>query len=173
MMHVDVCTATFGLVGVFILVLCDITQSYVIEVIQLEEITGLTCWTCPERSSNDACNDWAPDKFCSENRTVCQTFHRLNWRTQESLLVTKRCTFEHECNEAAVGCFETHHPDILECISCCTESYCNELIPFNHTSALALSSVTNTASISQSPWRPHWTLLIFLLILFLHQLCLR
>lgn len=26
---------------------------------------GLTCWTCPNKTDNEICNDWAPDKECA------------------------------------------------------------------------------------------------------------
>ncbi len=45
---------------------------------QLSEENGLaafaatlTCWTCPERPDNDACNAWAPDLRCPLREYPC------------------------------------------------------------------------------------------------------
>ena len=46
------------------------------------------------------------------DRTVCQTFHRIDVRRQMSLMVHKRCAREDECNEEHVGCFQTENPAI-------------------------------------------------------------
>ena len=40
---------------------------------------------------------------------------------------------------------------IQECVSCCSESYCNEAIPTDPVSALALSSWPSSPAVSTTP----------------------
>lgn len=111
------------------------------DVIEFES-NELTCWTCPNKTDNEACNDWAPDVSCPQNHTVCMTVHRLVWRQGRSVAVNKVCARQHECTLGSVGCFRTDTPGIVECVSCCDTPYCNENVPTNHSTASALSSLT-------------------------------
>ena len=34
------------------------------------EAPQLTCWTCPNKENNKACNDWAPNTACSASSKI-------------------------------------------------------------------------------------------------------
>ncbi|KAL3854036.1 hypothetical protein ACJMK2_013318 [Sinanodonta woodiana] len=108
----------------------------------------LTCYTCHAMINNKECNKWAPDKFCPQNHTVCKTVHRINIVTGKSLVVDKSCASPDQCNAPSVGCHKTNINNEMECVSCCGFSYCNEEIPFDHSTAIKLSTVFNDSSSS-------------------------
>ena len=102
------------------------------------EVEDLTCWTCNNQTNNEACNNWAPDVQCPVGHSVCKTVHRMNMDTMETETITKMCSPPKECS---VGCYDVMNVwDITrECVTCCTESYCNEDIPTDSLSAITLS----------------------------------
>ena len=36
--------------------------------------SGITCWTCPNKSDYEECNDWAPDVPCPHGEKRCSYF---------------------------------------------------------------------------------------------------
>ncbi|XP_013398822.1 ly6/PLAUR domain-containing protein 6B [Lingula anatina] len=106
----------------------------------------ITCWTCPNKSNNEECNNWAPDKFCLQNFTVCKTVHRVNTLTGRSIAVNKMCAKPAECNKSTIGCRPTEIPYVQDCISCCDQPYCNEHAPSNSSTAILYSRLGNPAS---------------------------
>ncbi|XP_033728358.1 ly6/PLAUR domain-containing protein 6-like [Pecten maximus] len=111
-----------------------------------QHTSDITCWTCPVKKNNDACNDWAPDVKCPLNNTVCKTTHILHKTTGESVSVIKQCAPPSECDLEAVGCTAIPNTDHMECISCCDKPYCNVAVPVNTTTAIKLSSYFSGAS---------------------------
>ncbi|XP_064595844.1 ly6/PLAUR domain-containing protein 6B-like [Liolophura sinensis] len=93
------------------------------------EEKSITCWTCPNKGSNLECNNWAPDRYCPQDQSVCQTAHTFSDVTGQvaSLRVDKRCVAPEKC---------TRHDT---CISCCTTSYCNEEVAHDNHSAIQFS----------------------------------
>lgn len=113
----------------------------------------LTCWTCPNSTDNEACNNWAPDVHCPRDKSVCKTSHRLNIVTMETESVNKVCAAADDCTMTHVGCHDVANTDVAvkECVSCCHGDYCNEEVPVDPLSALTLSTVTNVVSSGGSP----------------------
>ena len=112
-------------------------------------LVHLTCWTCANKTDNEACNDWAPDVMCPADHSVCKSVHHVNIVTMETESVTKTCSAPDECSSRDVGCHDTgRDDDVKRCVSCCTESYCNEAVPSDQSSAISLSvtSLTSTSS---------------------------
>ncbi|KAK2138372.1 hypothetical protein LSH36_3175g00000 [Paralvinella palmiformis] len=56
----------------------------------------------------------------------------------ETVSVTKSCSLPEICSNIDIGCRVVNDTE-SECISCCTESYCNEEIPHDHVSAFRFS----------------------------------
>ena len=98
----------------------------------------ITCWTCANKTDNEACNNWAPEIRCPIGHSVCKSVHRFDRITMEIISVTKTCSLPERCSGSDVGCRPVD-VTVSECISCCTESYCNEEIPHDHASAFRLS----------------------------------
>lgn len=160
--------------------------------------SGLICWTCSNKSSNDECNDWAPNVMCQSNQTLCKTIHRLDAATERSLSVSKFCASVDECRIDLMGCRSASHSSYssssassyrktsqlqqMECESCCDSSYCNEDVPNNDTTAkfmsMALLSAHNSVSSAQyrspatsSPsWTTMLTIALTIIVLFRQQL---
>jgi len=136
-------------------------------VITITPTQALTCWTCPNKTDNEACNTWAPDVHCPTNHTVCQTLHRVDTQ-RRSILVHKSCAKVDECTQDHVGCVHTDS-GVMECMSCCTDSYCNEAVPSNHSSAIMLSAtVFSHAHRTEAKWRQTPTLVLPLLLVLSH-----
>ncbi|KAI0227488.1 hypothetical protein LSAT2_022012 [Lamellibrachia satsuma] len=110
----------------------------------------ITCWTCRNMTSNEACNDWAPNIHCPRDHTVCLTSHTVDRRTGNSIHVHKRCALPNECNSHVVGCRQGHISHVQTCTSCCTGSYCNERVPHDHQTALMYSTLETGGSSSIS-----------------------
>lgn len=112
------------------------------------QTSEITCWTCSDKSNNEACNDWAPDLRCPFNHTVCQTRHRFDPFSGLSHLVNKQCVPPEECTPSHIGCTAaTADPrGEQECVSCCDYSYCNQEVPYNRSSALRLSRLTTVST---------------------------
>ena len=111
----------------------------------------VTCWTCANKTDNEACNNWAPDLQCPLAHSVCKTTHRLNIVTMETQLVNKACSVPEECGPAHIGCHDSgSDPDVKECVTCCVGDYCNEQIADDPLSAVALSSLPNYSSTDSS-----------------------
>lgn len=105
--------------------------------------SGVTCWTCKDKRSNEECNNWAPDVECPFNQTVCQTVHRFAVPGFSSIQVTKRCVHASECSLSHIGCSSLDQSgQQQECTACCDVSYCNQEVPVNRTTAQQLSSLT-------------------------------
>ena len=102
------------------------------------EVEDLTCWTCNNQTDNEACNNWAPDVQCPVGHSVCKAVHRMDMDTTETETITKMCSPPKECS---VGCYDVTETGVVarECVTCCTESYCNEDIPTDFLSAITLS----------------------------------
>ncbi|XP_060085862.1 ly6/PLAUR domain-containing protein 6B-like [Ylistrum balloti] len=111
-----------------------------------QKTSDITCWTCPIKKNNDACNDWAPDVRCPINNTVCKTTHVLDKTTGQSVSVVKQCAPPSECDPETVGCNTVPDTDLIECVSCCDQPYCNVAVPVNTTTAIKLSSYFNGAT---------------------------
>ncbi|ELU15857.1 hypothetical protein CAPTEDRAFT_198986 [Capitella teleta] len=79
---------------------------------------GLTCWTCPNKTDNEICNDWAPDKECSPNHTVCKTVHRIDAQSGDTLGVFKQCSLPRNCNYDVIGCHATESDGVQVCSPC-------------------------------------------------------
>ncbi|PVD38112.1 hypothetical protein C0Q70_00723 [Pomacea canaliculata] len=109
--------------------------------------SDITCWTCPDKSDNDSCNNWAPDLTCPKNHTVCQTRHRFDSITKVSVLVNKRCVQPSDCTDQHIGCTVNARGQ-EECVSCCDYSYCNQEVPYNRSMALKLSVFSRVGSSS-------------------------
>ena len=43
---------------------------------------ALTCWTCPDKTDNDACNDWAPNVPCSLRGMFHYSINLLLYKTK-------------------------------------------------------------------------------------------
>ena len=64
----------------------------------------ITCWTCPGKTNNEECNNWAPDKRCPQAHTVCKTVHRFYADGAQSISVHKTCAMPDQCTPNMVGC---------------------------------------------------------------------
>ncbi|CAH1789247.1 unnamed protein product [Owenia fusiformis] len=115
-----------------------------------QEIDSITCWTCPEKANNHACNRWAPDVPCHKNHTVCHTHHRYDSLRHKTISVTKTCARASECTHNTAGCTETDVVGIYDCISCCNKAYCNRAIPSNHSEALRLTVLSGSDNLKLS-----------------------
>lgn len=112
----------------------------------------ITCWTCAEKTGNEACNNWAPELRCPLGHSVCKTVHRFDEITMETVSLSKMCSLPEMCSNTQIGCRRVQAEE-NECISCCTESYCNEDIAHDQVSAVSLSlkslnAATNRVSLS-------------------------
>lgn len=134
-----------------------------------EEMESITCWTCPGKSNNEECNDWAPDRQCHKSHSWCKTVHRFNERSGKSILVNKECVQARHCSVDHVGCYQTLQPNVIDCVTCCNRDYCNEFVPVNHTSALEQSSYFHLSSDSGSiHYKSNgWIAMTFLIIAIL------
>ena len=127
-------------------------------------LVHLTCWTCANKTDNEACNDWAPDVICPAEHSVCKSIHHVNIVTMETESVTKTCSAPDECSSRDVGCHDTgRDDDVKRCVSCCTESYCNEAVPSNQLSAISLSVTSLTSTGSQLSHSHHIVLVVAIL----------
>ena len=129
-----------------------------------EQFQPITCWTCANQSSNGACNDWAPDVQCPVEYSVCKSVHHVNVITMETESVTKSCSAATACD---VGCRDAAGDDVMECVSCCTGSYCNEDIPRDSLSAIALSVTSFTSECSLvgvSQYLMIWTSVFYIIM---------
>lgn len=134
----------------------DLVNSYVLDngiIIGNDESNKpITCWTCPNKTNNEECNDWAPDLECPTNHTVCKTVHRLSAGSRRSVSVYKQCAKERDCTEAHIGCHSSPGtPGVVDCVSCCNQAYCNEEAPVNQSHALLLSALDTSSSHRLSP----------------------
>ncbi|XP_064595843.1 ly6/PLAUR domain-containing protein 6B-like [Liolophura sinensis] len=105
------------------------------------EEKSITCWTCPNKGSNLECNDWAPDRYCPQGQSVCQTVHTFSDVTGQvaSVRVNKQCVDPEKCTRHDVGCRTDKTTNTKTCISCCTTSYCNEEVAHDNNSAIRFS----------------------------------
>ncbi|WAQ99750.1 LYPD6-like protein, partial [Mya arenaria] len=87
----------------------------------------VTCYTCPRMANNSQCNQWAPDIPCPVESAVCKTVHVFDAASRESVSVTKMCALPEHCA-----------PD-HECVSCCSQSYCNKPVPYSTSTSKQLS----------------------------------
>ena len=85
---------------------------------------------------------------CLAGYTVCKSVHSFNMFTKETDYVIKTCAKQEECALDHVGCDDTD--DSTECVTCCTEDYCNEDVPTDQLSAVLLSVLTTTDMTSSS-----------------------
>jgi len=118
---------------------------------------SITCFTCMNGSSNAACNQVAIDRPCPDHLPVCRTQHNISHG--RTISVRKECSAQLEC-EIQPGCYRDKHLQV--CISCCSESYCNEDIPWTLEQAKFLRSSSNLSN--QPTSDPH--LPIFLLVFY-------
>ncbi|XP_045206175.2 ly6/PLAUR domain-containing protein 6-like [Mercenaria mercenaria] len=128
-----------GVVLVFFVSMTAKSSSMHIQ-IEYGNFEALTCYTCPLKKDNEECNNWAPDIPCPLRHTVCKTVHRINDRTGESLQVDKFCALPEQCSNDHVGCKGTSNEGEIECVSCCTVSYCNVAVPYNVSTSHTLSA---------------------------------
>ena len=98
----------------------------------------ITCWTCAKKTDNDVCNNWAPEVLCPIRHSICKTVHRFDEVTLKTVSLTKSCSLPEQCSQSDVACRRIDEAE-SECISCCTESYCNEDIPYDQVTAVSLS----------------------------------
>ncbi|XP_060553648.1 ly6/PLAUR domain-containing protein 6-like [Ruditapes philippinarum] len=136
--------------------------------IDYRNFEALTCYTCPMKKDNEQCNNWAPNIPCPFRHTVCKTVHRINERTGESIQVDKMCAMPEQCSNDHVGCKATGLEGEIECISCCTVSYCNVAVPYNVTTSQTMSAslIGSTAShVTKVGWLNITVTLAFLIIL--------
>lgn len=129
-----------------LVVLIEICAANLVITADEHPTSDITCWTCPMKKNNDACNDWAPDVKCPLNNTVCKTTHILHRTTGESVSVIKQCAPPSECDLDSVGCKVIPHTEHMKCVSCCDKPYCNVAVPVNTTTAIRLSSYFSGAS---------------------------
>ncbi|XP_046377152.1 ly6/PLAUR domain-containing protein 6-like [Haliotis rufescens] len=132
-----------------VVVMCVVVYSKDLVVQADTQITVdlITCWTCPNMTTNGECNGWAPDIKCPAEQTVCRTVHRFESASGSSVLVNKGCVAPSQCSKTHVGCRATDNRSLKECVSCCTESYCNKEVAVDNMTAMQLSlSVLNFAS---------------------------
>ncbi|XP_067686812.1 ly6/PLAUR domain-containing protein 6-like [Haliotis asinina] len=123
----------------------------------------ITCWTCPNMTSNGECNGWAPDIKCPIAHTVCRTVHRFETVSGSSVLVNKECVAPSQCSRSHVGCHGTDIQSLKECVSCCRTSYCNKEVAVDNKTAMQLSlSVLNIAT-PPSSLAPSCLLLLMIL----------
>ncbi|XP_060552550.1 ly6/PLAUR domain-containing protein 6-like [Ruditapes philippinarum] len=122
------------------------TKSFAMHIdVEFGNFEALTCYTCPDKHNNKQCNKWAPDIPCPFRHTVCKTVHRFNNSTGQSLHVDKMCAMPEHCTSDDVGCKATDIEGEIECVSCCTVSYCNVAVPYNVTTSQTLS-ISQTGS---------------------------
>ncbi|XP_014671597.1 PREDICTED: ly6/PLAUR domain-containing protein 6-like isoform X2 [Priapulus caudatus] len=122
-----------------ILLLYFTTEAQMVISRQSEEIT---CYTCKPKENNDECNKIAIDVPCPKGTEFCQSMHRMDVETGASVYMHKFCAKPINCTEETVGCKEMDAGGLklVECVSCCDESYCNRWAPTNHTNAILQSS---------------------------------
>ncbi|KAK2142245.1 hypothetical protein LSH36_981g00019 [Paralvinella palmiformis] len=82
----------------------------------------------------------------------------------ETVSVTKTCSLPEICSSSDVGCRLVDDTE-NECISCCTESYCNEEIPLDHVSAVRLSMTSIKSSAFRARISSHLTFMILIVYL--------
>lgn len=155
---------TLMIMLICVLYLSSVIEGYVVEArgdeqTKKEETEPITCYTCPNKTNNEECNEWAPEEYCAVNHTICHTVHRINTVTGKSVYVNKRCALPTECTHEMIGCHQTGLPNVKECISCCNSAYCNKPVPSNHTTALLYSTLTNSAvrTVLDRQWIWLWT----------------
>jgi hypothetical protein len=111
------------------------------------KLEDLTCWTCQNQTNNEACNNWAPDVQCPIGHSICKSVHRIDTVTMETRVISKMCSPSDGCS---VGCHDITEDTVntRECVSCCSDSYCNEAIPTDSMSAITLSLAPFTSTSS-------------------------
>ena len=105
----------------------------------------ITCWTCTNKTDNEACNNWAPEVRCPNRHSVCKSVHRFDVVTMETVYVTKTCSLPSKCSINDVGCRGVAGTE-SQCTACCSESYCNEDIPYDDVSAFRLSLTSQSSA---------------------------
>ncbi|KAH3730665.1 hypothetical protein DPMN_056656 [Dreissena polymorpha] len=100
---------------------------------------AITCYTCQGMQNNTLCNKWAPDIPCPDASTVCKTVHVFSGADGVSVSVTKMCALPEHCTEAHVGCNAVNNTEHIECVSCCSKSYCNKPVPYTASTSRELS----------------------------------
>ncbi|OWF43733.1 ly6/PLAUR domain-containing protein 6-like [Mizuhopecten yessoensis] len=132
--------------SVLLVVVIQLCSANLVITADEQQTSDITCWTCPIKKNNDACNDWAPDVKCPLNNTVCKTTHVLDKTTGQSVSVIKQCAPPSDCDPDTVGCTAVPNTDHMVCVSCCDKPYCNVAVPVNTTTAIKLSSFFSGAN---------------------------